>query len=245
MALVTESISIGEIDRTLSTQVRAAFCQDAIEEYRLLMTAGEIFPPIHLFAEGGDGQSGYYVGDGWHRLFAAEQAGQSHIDAKVAKGTEWDAMVYAQSSNAIHGVRRSIEDRRNQIIVALADPIMCKWSQREIARRCNVSRFLVAAVIRDREGPIEDQWDTEEEEEETSPDTPLDPVDKLSEPPKLKLRTTDDPGKEKITPLSRKEARSGWGRVIRFIDHVGLADALESETLAISAALKEHWGGGL
>jgi hypothetical protein len=50
-----------------------------------------------------------------------------------------DALLYSISSNAEHGLPRSNADKRKAVRLLLADAEWGKWSDRESARRCQVS----------------------------------------------------------------------------------------------------------
>jgi uncharacterized ParB-like nuclease family protein len=52
-------------------------------------------------------------------------------------------------------------------------------------------------------------------------------------------------GKEVVPVKARKEAKAGWGKVVRLIGQLGLDDELGEAAEMISYTLKEHWGGGL
>lgn len=54
-----------------------------------------------------------------------------------------DAVLYSVGANAEHGARRTNEDKRRCVDTLLRDPEWCKWSNREIAKRCKVSPKLV------------------------------------------------------------------------------------------------------
>jgi hypothetical protein len=48
--------------------------------------------------------------------------------------------------NAIHGLRRTIDDKRREVGILLADAEWSKWSDRKIAEACGVTHPFVAAV---------------------------------------------------------------------------------------------------
>jgi hypothetical protein len=50
-----------------------------------------------------------------------------------------DALLFSVGANAIHGHRRTNEDKRRAVDVLLNDPEWRVWNDSEIARRCGVS----------------------------------------------------------------------------------------------------------
>src|SRR5205085_9681775 len=102
------------------------------------------FPPIIVFSDGKD----HWLADGFHRVLAAKKAGLTEIAADVRPGTRRDALLFAISSNSAHGLARSRADQRKAVALLLDDGEWSQWSDREIARRCQVSNFLVSRMRR-------------------------------------------------------------------------------------------------
>ena len=135
-------VKISDIVLDPAAQARIELSEQVVCEYADAMKAGDEFPAPHLVFDG----SIYYVADGNHRLKAAQLAGLTEIDATVTNGSLRDAVLIAVGSNASHGLRRTIEDRRKAVRMLLADEEWGQWSDREIASACRVSRELVAKV---------------------------------------------------------------------------------------------------
>lgn len=114
----------------------------AVEEYAAAMKEGAVFPDIEVFEDDG----AYWLSDGRHRLEASKLAGKSSIPAKVFKGSRRDAILHSLQANVGYGVRRSNEDKRKAVTILLNDDEWRKWNDSIIARQCNVSQDLVAAV---------------------------------------------------------------------------------------------------
>jgi hypothetical protein len=74
--------------------------------------------------------------------------GGTEIRAEVRPGTERDALLYSISANATHGLPRSNADKRKAVALLLADAEWSQWSDREIARRCQVSNKFVSHMRR-------------------------------------------------------------------------------------------------
>src|SRR6266853_6597115 len=117
-------------------------CRRAMAEQ--INEGGLRFPPIVLFT---DGQH-YWLADGFHRILAARDAGLSEFPANVRPGTERDALLFSISSNGAHGLARTNADKRKAVTLLLADAEWSQWSDREIARRCQVNQSFVTRLRR-------------------------------------------------------------------------------------------------
>lgn len=124
------------------TQPREEINQDAVDDYAQSMLDGHEFPPVVLYFDG----ETYWLGDGFHRCLAAQQAKRKAILADVRKGDKRDAILHSVGANAQHGQRRTNGDKRRAVTTLLKDAEWAKWSDREIARRCQVSTPLVGSV---------------------------------------------------------------------------------------------------
>ena len=138
----TESLSISIIRVDGGTQPRARTSLDAVSEYAEAMESGAKFPPVVVFYDGSE----YWLADGFHRRDAAIAANLTEIKAEVKQGTLRDAVLYSVGVNTTHGLRRTNDDKRRAVIRLLEDSEWSAWSDREIARRCNVSRELVGDI---------------------------------------------------------------------------------------------------
>src|SRR5262249_10900940 len=77
------------------------------------------------------------------------------IAATIHPGGQRAALLHALGANDTHGHRRTDMDRRHAIELMLADPEWQAWSNREIARQCRVSEFLVRTVRQELAPPQE------------------------------------------------------------------------------------------
>jgi AraC-like DNA-binding protein len=135
-------VKISDIVLDPAAQARVELSEQVVCEYSEAMLNGDDFPVPHLVFDGVI----YYVADGFHRIKAAERAGFMDIEAHVTQGDLRDAVLISVGSNACHGLRRTLEDRRKAVRMLLADDEWGQWSDREIASACHVSRELVAKV---------------------------------------------------------------------------------------------------
>ena len=135
-------IPISAIRLDGGTQSRALLQDGIINEYAAALEDGASFPPVVLFYDGSD----HWLADGFHRVRAYLFAGRDTIPADVRQGTRRDAILYSVGANEAHGLRRTNDDKRRAVLTLLNDAEWAKWSDREIARRCNVSDKTVASL---------------------------------------------------------------------------------------------------
>jgi hypothetical protein len=130
-------------------QTRIKVRPAVVHEYATAMAdqvaeGGLRFPPVILFTDGGE----YWLGDGFHRVFAARKAGLSEIAADVRAGRQRDAVLFGICANSAHGLPRSNADKRHAVALLLADAEWSQWNDREIARRIQVGNGLVSKMRR-------------------------------------------------------------------------------------------------
>lgn len=133
-------VKIDSIVIDAGTQARLCIDQETVEDYADCMTEGDRFPPVVLFHDGND----YYLGDGFHRVLAAEKLTCEKIDAEVRKGTKKDALWYALGANRTNGRRMTRGDLKHAVEIALQS-----WperSQREISDQVGCTQQYVGKV---------------------------------------------------------------------------------------------------
>jgi len=133
-----KKLKLDEICIDGGTQTRAQINQDTIAEYAADMEAGHKFPDVVVFHDG----KVYWLADGFHRVLAAERLTFKEINCDVRKGGKLDAIKYALSANTTNGLRRSIQDKRHCIAIALEN--WPKSSKNKIAELCGVAATMVA-----------------------------------------------------------------------------------------------------
>ncbi len=137
-----ETIALDRIRTDGDTQPREYLNELVLSEYTEALAFGTAFPPLTLFYDG----SHYWLADGFHRFFAAKKHGAASVDAEVQQGTRRDAVLYATSANATHGLRRTNADKRRAVLTLLKDEEWQRWSNREIARQCGVTHTFVGKL---------------------------------------------------------------------------------------------------
>lgn len=143
----TTQVALSAIKNDGGTQMRAALNTDTILEYEATLreSDGWPFPPVILFYDG----DGYWLADGFHRVSAAHRVPLATIPADVRAGNRRDAVLFAAGANASHGLRRTNADKRRAVETLLRDEEWAKWSNEEIARRCQVSAAFVGKMKSD------------------------------------------------------------------------------------------------
>lgn len=134
------------------TQSRAAINEQTVTEYAEAIQAGVKFPPLTVFFDGAD----HWLADGFHRFLAVLRVGRRSVAAEVKQGTREDAAWAAAGANATHGLRRTNEDKRKGVGMALK--LRPDLSDEAIAQHCGVSREFVNRER--RQGVIGSQPDT-------------------------------------------------------------------------------------
>lgn len=133
-------IKLNDIHINGGTQPREDIDIDIVQEYAEAMKEGDQFPPVVVFNDGAK----YWLADGFHRYHASNAIDYLEIEAEVKNGTKRDAILYSVSANAKHGLRRTNADKRKAVLTLLNDEEWSGWSDREIARQCEVSNRMVS-----------------------------------------------------------------------------------------------------
>ncbi len=162
-------LELKQINRSGGTQIRAAYDRATIDRYKDLHESDSKLPPIIVFYDGTD----YWLADGFHRLQAKMETwvttGERTIDCDIRSGTQRNAIEYALSANADHGLPRSGEDIRRAIFRCLDDAEWSQLSNIKIAKLCGCSESMVRKVKGEREEPSH----SANEEQPTSEPRPI------------------------------------------------------------------------
>jgi hypothetical protein len=133
--------SVAELRSDPRCQARLGFTKEAVESYAAAYKDGATLPALEAFEVDG----ALLIVDGFHRLEAAKRAEVATLPVVVVgKGTMDDAIWEALGKNHNHGVRRSREDKRKAVQVALSNPAAAKMSNRKLAQYLDVSHTFVA-----------------------------------------------------------------------------------------------------
>lgn len=135
-----QRIALAEIQMDHGIQCRVGIDMETVSDYVERINAGERAPAIDLF--GADGC--YWIGDGWHRVMAAQQIKAVSIDAEIHEGGRQDALKHALRANTKHGLRRTNADKRRCVEIAITE--FSTLSSRAIAELCGVDDDFVGRV---------------------------------------------------------------------------------------------------
>lgn len=152
-----ESVRLKHILSPEETQSRTKMDDDVVQEYAADMNAGATFPPITLckIVEGPSTMQGkYVVVDGFHRVAAATLNKAKTLNAHVFDGKLTDAVHIATGANVDHGLRRTNEDKRRSVIMAIQLDKMLQQarSDRQIADHVSVHHSTVSEIRHEIEG---------------------------------------------------------------------------------------------
>jgi hypothetical protein len=124
-------------------QPRVSLVAQRVEDYTQDMKRGNAFPPLDVFE---DSEGVFWLSDGFHRRSAALQAEVETIECLVRPGGLREAILHSCGANAVHGLRRTNEDKHRAVTKLLGDKEWARWGDREIARQCNVSNEFVGKL---------------------------------------------------------------------------------------------------
>ena len=99
-------IPLGMIDLDPDLQPRAKIDKATVERYAEALREGVGLPPVVLVFDG----EKFWLGDGFHRTNAHEEAGIEEIDAVIHSGSKLDAVRISLRANAEHGRPRTEKD---------------------------------------------------------------------------------------------------------------------------------------
>jgi ParB-like chromosome segregation protein Spo0J len=139
------TIAINKIRIDAGTQFRAAINQDRVTEYAELFDSSNEWPFDSACEVYFDGLE-YFLVDGFHRYHACKRVKRASLSCIVHSGTQRDAIKFALSANARHGLHRSNEDKRKAVAFVLEDAEWSKLSSRAIAEICGVSDRFVGSM---------------------------------------------------------------------------------------------------
>ena len=151
------TINLAQVIIDHNLQQRVKLDHSVINDYAIAYQEGMEFPPITIWKctdEEGNIEDNsvarsplsvprYYLVDGFHRVAAVKQAGIEELPFIEKSGTYREALLFSLSVNATHGLRRSNADKRKAVMTLLNDKEWSNWSNRTIAKKCQVSASLV------------------------------------------------------------------------------------------------------
>jgi len=139
MTTEPETLRLDQIRIDGGTQPRVAIDEQVVADYAELYGAGVNLPPVTVFFDGAT----YWLADGFHRYWANKRIECEYVHADVRQGAQRDAIIHSVGANATHGLRRTNADKRKAVLTMLEDEQWSAWSNREIAKQCGVSEYMV------------------------------------------------------------------------------------------------------
>lgn len=137
--LQATEIRIADIRRDGATQPRSGLDSQHVEDLIQSLTDGATLPAIDVMFDG----TFYWLYDGFHRTAAHERLGRTKIAATVHQGGQSDAQWESYAANKSHGLKRSNEDKKRQVLAALRHPKAPSLSNRELARHVGVDEGTI------------------------------------------------------------------------------------------------------
>src|SRR4051794_19970109 len=111
------------------TQPRCVMDLQLAHEYAADLRRGAEFPPVTVFFD----ETTFWLADGHARPRAHQLAGRSHIACLVHDGGWAAARLHAAGTNAAHGQRRSVADKRRAVWMVLQHDEASKWTTAAVA----------------------------------------------------------------------------------------------------------------
>jgi len=137
-----QELLIESIRTDNGVQSRVKIDEAYVAELAEIVKAGGKLPPIDVYHDGTE----YWAADGFHRIMAHVRVGKRNIKANIHKGTHDDSVWASCAANLTHGLRRTNEDKRHAVSMALS--LHPDRSDRAIAEHVGVGADLVGSVRR-------------------------------------------------------------------------------------------------
>lgn len=177
-----ESLNIKLDDLVIDPRVQARVRMDGevVDEYAEAMKAGASIPSVDgVRVAEGEFAGKVVIWDGFHRIEAARKCGVTEMPVGVRNGSFADAIDLCTSANAAHGLRRTNEDKRHAVLMALAldKQLKRKRSDRQIAIHVGVHNSTVSEIQAELSGKKKTKKDapapstTEQAETASGPET--------------------------------------------------------------------------
>jgi hypothetical protein len=139
----TRRVPLSKIIVDVTIQQRSAgSSEELIDEYAQAMSAGDQFPSLVVFSS-----------DEAYRRAHPEAL---DIECEVRSGGYREALLFACGANTTHGLRLTRADKQKAVLTLFGDEEWSQWSDRKIAKHCNVSHTFVSTVRREHLATLPD-----------------------------------------------------------------------------------------
>jgi transposase len=133
------TLRIAEIRRDGGTQPRAGLDETHVADLVAALANGDELPPVDVVFDG----STYWLYDGYHRTEAHSRSGKYTVQAIIHQGTQQDAQWQSYAANSRHGLKRTNDDKRRQVLAALRHANAASLSNVQIAKHVGVDEGTV------------------------------------------------------------------------------------------------------
>lgn len=134
-----KELKIADLIVDPTVQIRRSNHEPTIQRYE---EAFEKLPPVDVF----ETPEGLLLGDGFHRVAAAQRLGHTTIKANVQKGTREDVLEFAVIANTKNADPLSPDERDDGI--RRLKQLHPEWTQQRIAEAMSVSKMTVGRVFK-------------------------------------------------------------------------------------------------
>jgi hypothetical protein len=179
------------------TQYRNSTDEGTVEQYKISMKDGTLFPPIDTVFNG----QHHWVYDGFHRLAAISLLGKPTIAVRYIEGDLADAQLLALTVNAQHGLPRDLATKRKIGLAAIHNPLLENCSNYELAKITGLSAPYIQG-LRDPDTKLRQQYARDKaaakriKQEVTNPITPEPDCNPIT--PEPKIDSGSEPSKEEL-----------------------------------------------
>jgi len=194
---IDANVSVSTLRTDAGTQYRNSTDEATVEQYKLSMKDGSVFPPIDTVF---DGQH-HLVYDGFHRLAAISLLGKPTIAVRYIEGDVADAQLLALTVNAQHGLPRDLATKRKIGLAAICNPLLENCSNYELAKITGLSAPYIQG-LRDPDTKLRQQYARDKaaakriKQEVTNPITPEPDCNPIT--PEPKIDSGSEPSKEEL-----------------------------------------------
>lgn len=133
------TLRIAEIRRDGGTQPRAGLDEVHVQDIVDAIKRGEEMPAVDIVFDG----TNYWLIDGFHRVEAYSRIPKYTVLANIRPGSQADAQWASYGANRAHGLKRTNDDKRRQVLAALKHPNAASMSNVKIAKHCGVDEATV------------------------------------------------------------------------------------------------------
>ena len=144
----TKTIELKKIRLDGDTQPRKQIHEDHVANLtEVLLNGGKMKENPVVFFDGKE----YWLANGFHRYHAHKRAGYTEMACEVINGTRREAWIYSRGANHDHGLPRTSEEIRTNVVSCFNDVELCGLSDAKIAEICKCSPMTVGRVRKSME----------------------------------------------------------------------------------------------